>query len=128
MMALRGRQTDHIACLSTHKGTHQLTSFWSVVLHTAQPAALQMYTAQQREVCHHCTIPGLLGFILTTHTTLHTPSPPLLTTHLVSHLDQAAQSEFEYHAPLEGDKVPYIFKDEESRTVVVAVAEVGDYE
>ena len=128
-MALRGRQTDHIACLSTHKGTHQLTSFWSVVLHTAQPAALQTYTAQQRErsvttVQYQACLVSYSPH--TQHSTL--PLPPLLTTHLVSHLDQAAQSEFEYHAPLEGDKVPYIFKDEESRTVVVAVAEVGDYE
>ena len=72
-------ETDHIARLSAHKGTHKLTSFWSVVLHTAQPAVLQTYTAQQRERSgNQSTIPGLLAFIFTTHTALHTPSPSLL--------------------------------------------------
>lgn len=134
-------ETDHIARLSAHKDTHKLTSFWSVVLHTAQPAVLQTYTAQQRErgqvtnlqyqACllsylphtQHSTLPLLPS---STPHSLSSPPPPL-TTHLVSHLDQAAQSEFEYHASLEGDKVPHIFKDEKSRTVVVAVAEIGDY-
>lgn len=143
-------ETDHIARLSAHKGTHKLTSFWSVVLHTAQPAVLQTYTAQQRErgqvtnlqsrpACFHIyhthSTPHSLSFPpppLTTLLPSSTPHslsspPPPLTTHLVSHLDQAAQSEFEYHASLEGDKVPHIFKDEKSRTVVVAVAEIGDY-
>lgn len=72
-------ETDHIARLSAHKDTHKLTSFWSVVLHTAQPAVLQTYTAQQRERSgNQSTIPDLLAFIFTTHTALHTPSPSLL--------------------------------------------------
>ena len=123
------RETDRPHCMSEHSQRHTPTHLLLVCGTPYCPACItpNVHCTAEREVCHHCTIPGLLGFIFTTHTTLHTPSPPLLTTHLVSHLDQAAQSEFEYHAPLEGDKVPYIFKDEESRTVVVAVAEVGDY-
>ena len=44
---------------------------------------------------------------------------------LVAHLDQTAESEFQDQAPLEGDKVSHVLKQEEPRSIVVAVAEVG---
>ena len=43
---------------------------------------------------------------------------------LVAHTDEAAQSKLQDHAALEGDKVPYILKQEELWPVVVAVAQV----
>ena len=44
---------------------------------------------------------------------------------LVPHTNEAAQSKLQDHAAFEGDKVPYILKQEELRTVVVAVAQIS---
>ena len=47
---------------------------------------------------------------------------------LVAHTNEAAQSKFQDHAALEGDKVPYILEQEELWPVVVAVAQVSGHQ
>ena len=46
-------------------------------------------------------------------------------TNLVSHLYEASEGEFEHHVLLERDKVPHVLQNEEARTVIVTVAQVG---
>lgn len=72
------RETDRPHCMSEYSQRHTPTHLLLVCGTPYCPACStpNVHCTAEREVCHHCTIPGLLAFIFTTHTTLHTPSPP----------------------------------------------------
>ena len=52
----------------------------------------------------------------------------LFISHLVSHLDQTSQCQFEYQAAFERHKVPHVLQEKETWSIVVTVAQVGGHE